>query len=332
MWNAEMWADIEHDFKIRNHLQYGEILDFNDMFDIADFQYHYSPRHGGIVLDRFVNNRYTNVLDLIIPKEIDGYPVKIIGEYCFFRAPFIERIAIPSTVTEIQRSAFFSCRNLYSVIFAESEVLIGESAFAASALEAIALPRGTSYLQCNTFYDCQKLREIFLPDSILQISTISYCTSLKRLFIPGTIRQIEGLPSSTGFYDLISPVAYGIQQSFPWYQNARYINAEDYWMTLNLTEEPDDTFNLPSDSEFDASTWSTESILMEHGYTVSQRVGLSDEDRQRILCDILSNQIATRRDVISHIELQINLRKANPMYSVAVEKWQRDLEYIRNYY
>ena len=264
MWNDEMWADIEADFKVRNHLQCGEIFDFNDMFDLADFQYHYSPRHGGIILDRFVNNRYTNVLDLIIPSEINGCPVKIIGEYCFFRAPFIERIVIPSTVTEVQRSAFFSCRNLYSVIFMGSEVLIGESAFAASAIEAIALPRGTSYLQCNTFYDCQKLREIFLPDSILQISMISYCTSLKRLFIPGSIRQIEGLPSQTGVYDLISPVAYGIQQSFPWYQNARYINAEDYWMTLDLTEESDDTTDPSSDGEFDASTWSTESILMAH--------------------------------------------------------------------
>ena len=331
MWNDEMWSDIERDFKDRNHLQYIEVVDFNDMFDIADFKYHYSSRIDGIVLDKFVNNRYTNVVDLIIPHKIDGKPVKVIGGYCFACSLYIERVAIPSTVIEIQDAAFMNCRNLYSVIFGAGEMSIGASAFSSTAIETIALPRGTSYLQINTFYDCPKIKEIFLPDSIVILGdAFAYCTSLRQLFVPGSIKQIQGLSSYIGFYDLISPVAYGIQQSFPWYQNARYINAEDYWMTLDRTEETDDAADSPDDDEFDASTWSTESILMEHGYTVSRRAGLSDETRQKILYDVLSNRIATKYDVISHIELQINLRKANPMYSVAIEKWNKDLAYVRS--
>lgn len=334
MWDETMWSDIEIDLKKRNSLNYNIISEFSDMFDPEDFQYHYSSRYGGIVLDKFVNNRYTDVLDLVIPSEIGGKPVKVIGEYCFFRSRYIERIAIPSSITEIQRAAFFNCPNLYRIIFEGSSIAIGESAFSGTAIEAIAIPEGLSYLPINTFYDCQKIKEIFLPNSLVHIgNAFDYCTSLRRLFIPGSINRIEALPSSVNYYDIISPISYSIQQAFPWYSRARFISAEEYWFTLDFDEDSsgdsDNPSSPPVEGEFDTSSWSTESILMAHGYTVSQRVGLSDKARQEILLKVLNNHLATKREVIGHIELQINLRKANSIYSLAIEKWKRDIEFIK---
>ena len=81
--------------------------------------------------------------------------------------------------------------------------------------------------------------------------------------------------------------------------------------------------------ELDASSWNVESILRQEGYTVSQREGLSDNERETILRNVISQKLMSRRQVIEHIELQISLRKNNSMYDIAISKWERDLQFLR---
>ena len=81
--------------------------------------------------------------------------------------------------------------------------------------------------------------------------------------------------------------------------------------------------------ELDASSWNVESILRQEGYTVSQREGLSDNEREAILRNVINKNLMSKRNVIEHIELQISLRKNNPMYGIAISKWERDLAFLR---
>lgn len=82
--------------------------------------------------------------------------------------------------------------------------------------------------------------------------------------------------------------------------------------------------------ELDASSWSVESILRHEGYTVSKKEGLTDYERQAILRKVIENGKMGRNQAIDHIELQINLRKHNSIYNIAISKWERDLMFLKS--
>ncbi len=84
-----------------------------------------------------------------------------------------------------------------------------------------------------------------------------------------------------------------------------------------------------ADSELDTSSWNVESVLRQEGYSVSQREGLLDSERQAILLKVIENKIMSKYQVIEHIELQISLRKNNSMYDIAISKWECDLAFLR---
>ena len=50
--------------------------------------------------------------EIIIPREIEGFPVTTIKEKAFWNCASITGVRIPNTVTEIERMAFESCKSL----------------------------------------------------------------------------------------------------------------------------------------------------------------------------------------------------------------------------
>ncbi|MEE1186350.1 MAG: leucine-rich repeat domain-containing protein [Acutalibacteraceae bacterium] len=67
--------------------------------------------------------------DIIIPSELGGYPVTIIGEYAFDYCDNIESICIQNSITSIGRDAFAYCYGLNSVTIGDSVISIGDWAF-----------------------------------------------------------------------------------------------------------------------------------------------------------------------------------------------------------
>ncbi len=65
-----------------------------------------------------------------IPASIDGTKVKIIGKWAFCRNSKLKNAKIPSSVTKIEKGAFYECKNLKKVTFAKgSKAKIGDMAF-----------------------------------------------------------------------------------------------------------------------------------------------------------------------------------------------------------
>ena len=78
----------------------------------------------------------------------------------------------------------------------------------------------------------------------------------------------------------------------------------------------------------DTCGWSSETVLSKLGYTVSKQVNLCDEERQKIICDVITSKKLSKIALKRHLELMINLRKKNGIYAEAIEKWTKDIEYI----
>ena len=103
---------------------------------------------------------------------------------------------------------------------------------------------------------------------------------------------------------------------------------DDDYEDDDCEDEDDDCYG----DGIDTSEWNLESILRQEGYTVSQKEGLSDNERQNILRSVLSRNLMTKWQIIEHIELQISLRKNNSIYRTAIFKWERDLQYIKTHF
>ncbi len=82
--------------------------------------------------------------DIVIPSEIEGMSVTVIGKNAFNGCSFIRSVVFPDTLKEIQAYAFEACTSLKSVTFPASLRTIGDNAFFnCMALETI---ESTPYL------------------------------------------------------------------------------------------------------------------------------------------------------------------------------------------
>ncbi len=106
----------------------------------------------------------------------------------------ITGVEIPSTVTEIEESAFKGCKSLKSVDFGDSIVKIGQGAFyGCESLEMINLPETVEEIGASAIYNCASLTAIIIPDSVTEIAGSAFgdCHSVKPLVIGKSVKNIE---------------------------------------------------------------------------------------------------------------------------------------------
>lgn len=130
----------------------------NAAVDKLDYEYEETPN--GIKLTKFIG--YDSFADIVIPSEIDGKPVRVIGASCFSKCG-VNSVVIPDGVIEIERSAFYYCSLMNEVVIPDSVTKIGDYAFSYCVLlDRVILPESVE-LGEGVFYSCYgvKTRELF---------------------------------------------------------------------------------------------------------------------------------------------------------------------------
>lgn len=111
--------------------------------------------------------------DLIIPKEIDGLPVKCIDTYAF-AGECIKTVNFPDGLTIIENSAFCECNELTKVVFPSSLREIREEAFdCCSHLKNVKFNEGLEYIESNAFVNTG-INKLLLPDSLIEIGDLAF--------------------------------------------------------------------------------------------------------------------------------------------------------------
>lgn len=77
--------------------------------------------------------------------------------------------------------------------------------------------------------------------------------------------------------------------------------------------------------------YKSQSILNAMGYTVGADADLSVNERQKILIKALHNKLIEINDLVSFLNWLIQTRKTQSKYSNAVNKWQEDLKFVKQY-
>ena len=68
------------------------------------------------------------------------------------------------------------------------------------------------------------------------------------------------------------------------------------------------------------------------GYTVNQEIGYSDSARQYIISRIIDNKILSKTKVIDYLQLFIKKNGKKEGNELALEKWERDLDFTLRYH
>ncbi|MBR1442074.1 MAG: leucine-rich repeat domain-containing protein [Firmicutes bacterium] len=154
-----------------------------------DFRYVYDNEVEGIKLLKYIGTGR----DIIIPDEIDGQPVRIIGKDFAYKADGIISITVSDSVTEIQdrafafsfgeietiganvevigNSAFDHCKIKHDLIIPDSVKIIGESAFATMNSDyGLTLGKGIEIIKKSAFSGAfENVDEITIPGNVKEI-------------------------------------------------------------------------------------------------------------------------------------------------------------------
>lgn len=174
---------------------------------------------------------YTGTNDVVIPAEINGYPVTNIAKEAF-KSKSITSITIPNTIEYIGEDAFLYCSalehiyiddisawckiNFYDeasqpMLYAEKMFLngniltdltvpssvtsIGKYAFAhCSSLINVTLSNSITQIGAHAFDRCTNLQNINIPDTVSYIGNCAFwqCSKLEKICIPDNITEIQG--------------------------------------------------------------------------------------------------------------------------------------------
>ena len=102
---------------------------------------------------------------LVIPSQVDGYPVTCINKGAFKRCSGLISVTIPNGVRSIGEDAFSYCSRLTSITIPDSVTSIGGYAFyGCSGLTSITIPDSVMSIGDGAFLECPNLNEIHITD------------------------------------------------------------------------------------------------------------------------------------------------------------------------
>ncbi|EJK75895.1 hypothetical protein THAOC_02365, partial [Thalassiosira oceanica] len=122
--------------------------------------------------------------------------LQIVGPCAFYKCTSLRSVTLPSSVTEINLSAFRFCRSLTELNLNEGLQDIDESAFeSCTALRSVTIPSTVTDLERGAFGDCIGLSEVQLNEGLQFIGTGAFygCTALRSVTIPSTVTDLSGV-------------------------------------------------------------------------------------------------------------------------------------------
>ncbi len=163
-----------------------------------------------------------------IPAEVDGLPVREIGDAAFYQNQTVRAVFLPNTLTHIENyafadseisivipgeglkiidyAAFYGCDELcvFELEHAPNLLQIGDFAFAecGSLVSALKMPSSLLSIGAYAFQGCTSTPSLTLNEGLIHIGdgAFNHCISLqnKSIHIPASVRQIGGAAFAPG--------------------------------------------------------------------------------------------------------------------------------------
>lgn len=187
---------------------------------------------------------------VVIPDNLDGYPVVSIGYRAFRDQYKMSSCVLPDSIRIIEESAFQGCSGMTVINLGNSITSIGYNAFYNCGFSSITIPAGVTSLEGNTFNHCLNLTSVTFLGNItdLGVGTFMQCYALESFIIPNgvtvlndTFDECENLTSVTipeGVTRFKSTVFYNCKKlaSITLPSSLTYIGSDTFYNCTLLTE------------------------------------------------------------------------------------------------
>ncbi len=173
----------------------------------SDFTYY--EEDGGIVITGYKGS----AKHLVIPAEIDGYPVTTISGGLTPFSTSLRSVIIPDTVTTLRLGAFYNCEKLSEIVIPESVTDFGDSSYGVfentvwlrkkqredplvvvnhvlidgkACTGDVVVPEGVTQIVAGAFRECAELTGVTLPSTLEKIGNFAFddCSALERIEFP----------------------------------------------------------------------------------------------------------------------------------------------------
>ncbi len=131
--------------------------------------------------------------EVVIPSEIDGKKVTVIGQCAFYNNADITSVIIPEGITAIESCAFWGCKKITEITIPGTVKEIEYSAFSGcDSLTKATFCEGVAKISLNAFSWCHNLAAVTIPDSVTTIDSGAFyhCENFK-ITIPDTVTSIS---------------------------------------------------------------------------------------------------------------------------------------------
>ena len=151
-----------------------------------------------------------NGTEVVIPEELDGFPVVCVGDQLFYGNSDITKIILHENIEKIGKEAFANCISLKEISLPDTMSYLGDSVFSGCcSLNNITLPYGITSGLDEMFYGCTALESVVIPDTVTYLgnSVFYNCTALESVEIPDTVTSIgkEAFYNCTALTDISLP-------------------------------------------------------------------------------------------------------------------------------
>lgn len=119
------------------------------------------------------------------------FTVTAIGENAFYKTT-VKEVKLPSSITNIGKSAFMYCEQLHTCDLHEGLKEIGVYAFVSTNLTSVVIPSTVTTIGTYAFEMC-KMKTIEFSEGISQIvdHAFSSCDSLEKITFPSTLQSVK---------------------------------------------------------------------------------------------------------------------------------------------
>ncbi|MBR5121688.1 MAG: leucine-rich repeat domain-containing protein [Oscillospiraceae bacterium] len=153
---------------------------------ISDFEYAIDQSKYAVIKKYIGSSK-----NVVIPNEIDGYPVRGIGIGAFEENALIEEVVIPDSVEMILNYAFHNCTSLKSVKFGKNveDIFIG-AFLGCVSLEEVILPENMKRIDSRAFWECTSIKKLFINKNIEYIGDAFTNSPIKELIIEDGVKSL----------------------------------------------------------------------------------------------------------------------------------------------
>ena len=118
--------------------------------------------------------------------------VKMIGEEAFAYCSNFTEITLPSTITNIERSAFFNTP-ITEFVYPQNIDNIPASAFGGTKLTEFSVPDNVKEIDDGAFYKNDNIKSIYLPDSVKKIGDEAFgdMKNLQSIRFSNSIKELD---------------------------------------------------------------------------------------------------------------------------------------------